>query len=208
MANYTQRIDESLLLRIAEYIKRYQEDNGDSPTQREIADRFKTNQKRINKYVHTIADRGGLVFDGGGAILMPDKLDKEYQFVPKIGAVRCGKPSLAIEDYEEAFRLPRELTGAGEFFMLTAEGDSMEGANIFEGDYLVIRRQETADSGDIVVAVRESEYGCEESDATLKRFMYKNGRPVLHPENENYGDLDAREFRIIGKLKCIIRDME
>ena len=98
--------------------------------------------------------------------------------------------------------------GISEPFMLEAEGDSMTGANIFAGDLLVIRRQPTAVSGDIVVAVRESEFGCEESDATLKRYKYKNGKYVLHPENDNYEDIDAAGFRIIGKLKCIVRDME
>jgi len=130
--------------------------------------------------------------------------------VPKIGAVRCGQPTLAVEDYDGVFRLPREFTGTGEFFMLEAKGDSMIGANIFEGDYLVIRRQETADSGDIVVACRVSDCSSDE-EATLKRYLYNKGKPILRAENEDrnkYPDMDATEFRIIGKLKCIIRNME
>lgn len=209
MANYTQRIDEGLLYDIAKYIKNYQEDNGESPTQREIADRFGTNAKRAHKYIHALANRGLVEFEDDGSIAVPGKLDKEYRFVPKIGTVRCGVPTLAIEDYDEAFRLPREFTGDGEFFMLEAEGDSMIDANVFEGDLLVIRRQETANEGDIVVAIR-GEFS-DEADATLKRFKYKNGKPILHAENEDsdeYPDMDARKFRIIGKLKCIIRDME
>ena len=208
MANYTQRIDEGLLYEISKFIKNYQEDNGSSPSVREIANKFHTNPKRAHKYAHALANRGLLEFDDDGTIAMPDKLDKEFQFVPKLGAVKCGVPTLAIEDYDEAFRLPREFTGEGEFFMLEAEGDSMIDANIFEGDLLVIRRQEYADSGDIVVAIR-GEFS-DEADATLKRFKYKNGKPILHAENESgeYEDMDATEFRIIGKLKCFIRDME
>jgi len=196
-------------LKISNYVKKYHAENGGSPTQREIADNCGINTKRAYKYVHALASRGLFKLDGEGSIMTPQRLDiKDYQFVPKIGLIRCGKPTLAVEDYDGVFRLPREFTGAGEFFMLEAEGDSMIGANIFEGDYLVIRRQKTAESGDIVVAVKESEYGCEESDATLKRFKYKNGKPILHPENEEYEDIDATEFRIIGKLKCVIRDIK
>jgi len=212
MGNPNQRLDEDLLSRMWDYIKNYHAENGESPTQREIAEYCGTNPRRAYKYVHVLASRGCFELDDyDGTIITPSRLDPmEYQFVPKIGIVRCGKPSLAVEDYDEVFRLPKEFTGTGEFFMLEAEGGSMIDANIFEGDNLVIRRQQTANPGDIVVAVKESDYGYEEADATLKTFKYKNGKPVLHAENDSgeYEDMDAREFRIIGKLKCIIRDME
>ena len=208
MNNVNGRMNESLLIRIEEYIKEFQAGNGRSPTQKEIADKCEINTKRAFKYVRALANRGIIDLKDNGSIAVPAKLDSsDFNFVPMVGKVRCGKPSLAIEDYEGIFRLPREFTGAGEFFMLKANGDSMVDANIFEGDYLVIRKQETADYGDIVVACRKCEYNTEE-EATLKRFICKNGKPVLHPENEKYEDADACQFRIIGKLKCIIRDME
>lgn len=209
MANYTQRLDEQLLYNIAQYIKNYQAERGGSPTQREIANNFSTNQKRVNKYIHALVGKGEIELDEKGEISLPGNLDLEnYQFIPKIGSVSCGKPTLAVEDYDEVFRLPREFTGAGEFFMLSAKGDSMIGANIFEGDYLVIRRQEAASPGDIVVAIKSGNCSSEESDATLKTLKIKDGKYVLHAENEKYEDIDAKDFRIIGKLKCIIRDME
>ena len=201
-------LDEELMDRIKNYITDYQEVCGSSPTQRDIAARFDITLPRVYRFVHALKNRGVISLNSSGEIAVLRKLDKKLQFVPKIGFVRCGKPTLTIEDYDEAFRLPREFTGEGEFLMLEAEGDSMIGANIFPGDLLVIRRQETANSGDIVVAVKESEFGCEEADGTLKRYKYNNGKYVLHAENDNYEDMDASDFRIIGKLKCIIRDME
>jgi len=210
MANTSQSLDEALLLRIKKYIEKYQAESGGSPTRRDIVEYFGTNLKRANKYVHALAMRGHLELDDDGAIVTPSGLDcADYQFVPKIGVVKCGLPSLAVEDYDGMFRLPREFVGTGEFFMLEAEGDSMINANIFEGDNLVIRRQATADSGDIVVACRIDDNSWDE-EATLKRYLYNNGRPILHAENDSgeYEDVDAREFRIIGKLKSIIRDME
>jgi repressor LexA len=153
MANYTQRLNEALIKRMADFIKNYQVEKGGSPSQREIADRLDTNQKRVNKYVRILANRGCIELRADGTIAMPRNLDSSnYEFVPMVGSVRCGNPTLAIEEYEGMFRLPREFIGQGEFFMLTADGDSMIGANIFAGDYLVIRKQEQADSGDIVVA--------------------------------------------------------
>lgn len=205
MGNEIQRLDEKLLQRMSGYIVDYQKVRGSSPGQREIAAKLMINSKRTFKYVHILADRGLIELDDDGTIVMPRNLDSSNtEFVPVIGAVKCGKPSLAVEDYDGMFRLPRAFTGTGEFFMLTAEGDSMKGANIFEGDYLVIRRQETADGGDIVVACKASDVNADE-EATLKRYIVRNGKPLLHPENEKYEDMDARDFRIIGKLKCVIR---
>jgi len=210
MANTAQHLDEALLFRILDYIRNYQAEKGYSPTRRDIVDYCDINLKRANKYVHALAGRGYIELDDDGSIVTPSGLNNaDFQFVPKIGAVRCGQPTLAVEDYDGVFRLPRKFTGSGEFFMLEAKGDSMINANIFEGDYLVIRKQETADYGDIVVACRISNYSSDE-DGTLKRYLYNNGHPILHAENDSgeYKDMDASEFRIIGKLKCIIRDMD
>jgi len=209
MANYNRRYDKGLLEDISNYIKEFQVENGASPSQREIASHLDTNQRRVNTYVHVLSGEGIIKLDDDGGIQLPEHLSKKnYQFVPKIGKVACGKPALATEDYEGVYRLPKEFTGTGEFFMLTAEGDSMIGANIFEGDNLVIRRQETANSGDIVVAMNTADCVHGDADATLKTFRIKDGKPILRAENDKYADIDASNYRIIGKLKCIIRDME
>ena len=199
-------LDKGLLERMAKYITEYQRENGQSPGQRDIAVRCMTNSKRTFKYVHALANSGRIELSGDGTIVMPRSMDSsDYELVPLVGEVRCGAPSLAIEGFKGMFKVPREFIGTGDFFMLMAEGDSMEGAGIEEGDYLIIREQPTADPGDIVVALKESEFGSEDADATLKRFIYKNGKPILHPENEKYGDIDAAEYRIVGKLAGFYR---
>jgi repressor LexA len=200
-------IDEDLLNRVAQYIAECQIGRGASPGQREIAARFKINSKRAHYYVHRLADRGTIGLNGDGTIAVPRRLDPSgARNVPLIGAVKCGEPTMATEEFEGMFKLPTEFTGTGDFFMLTAEGDSMEGAGIIEGDYLVIREQPTADIGDIVVALKESERSGD-AEATLKRYMLKNGKPVLHPENERYEDIDAEEYRIVGRLAGFYRKM-
>jgi repressor LexA len=201
------QLDERLLSRIAEYIVSYQTAHGRSPGQRDITARCKTNSKRAHKYVHALAGRGIIELNDDGTIAIPYNLvPSDVKTIPLIGTVRCGQPTLAVEDYEGMFILPRDFTGEGEFFMLIAKGDSMIDAGIFEGDYLVIRKQQTAISGDIVVACQESEYDSGE-EATLKRYIVKNGKPILHPENRAYEDIDAGSYRIIGKLKSVIRNI-
>lgn len=195
--------DENLLQRIAEYIQNVQVEEGRSPGQREITAKLKLNGRKTNSYVHELKRQGRIELNRDGTIRVPSNLDtSSANQWPLIGAVKCGSPTIAMEEFEGMFRLPQEFTGTGDFFLLKAEGDSMIDAGIIEGDYLVIRRQEDANQRDIVVACKESEYGIEESDATLKRYMMKNGRYVLQAENEkaNYEDLDAEAYRIIGRL--------
>jgi len=147
-----------------------------------------------------LAKKGIIEMNNDSTIAMPCGIDPDnVHHIPLLGAVRCGCPALAIEDFDGLYKFPQELTGSGEFFMLRAKGDSMYGAGIYEGDYLIIRKQSTADSGDIVVACVESPYNSDE-DATLKRYLIKDGKPLLHAENAAYKDIDASNCRILGKL--------
>lgn len=192
-------LDESLLIEIGEYIKQYQAMNGSSPTRRDIAEQFKITLPRVQRYIYALRSRETIDLNRDGKITLPYQFDSsEQRIVPLLGAVKCGEPTLAIEEYDGMFKLPREFTGTGTFFMLIAKGDSMINAGINEGDYLVIREQETAQHGDIVVACRVSEFSADE-EATLKRYKFENGKYIMHPENEAYEDMDANEFRIIGK---------
>jgi repressor LexA len=200
-----QQLDEGLLSRIAEYIVSYQKRNGRSPGQRDIAAECKINSKRTYKYVHILANREIIELNGDGTIAIAYNLvPSDMKTVPLIDAVKCGQTTLAIEDYDGMFQLPKDFTGEGDFFMLIAKGDGMINAGILAGDYLVIRKQKTADNGDIVVACGENEYDSGE-DATLNRYVIRNGKLILHHENETYEDIDANKCRIIGKLKSVIR---
>ena len=117
--------------------------------------------------------------------------------VPIVGNVAAGSPILAqecIEDY-----LTFDTGGrSGEFFALRVRGESMLGAGILPGDLVVVRRQETANSGEIVVAMIEDE-------ATVKRLSRKNGRTWLLPENDAYSPIDGTSAQILGKVAAVVR---
>ena len=117
--------------------------------------------------------------------------------VPIVGNVAAGSPSLAeecIEDY-----LTFDTGGrTGEYFALRVRGESMLGAGILPGDLVVVRRQPTANNGEIVVALLEDE-------ATVKRFSQKNGRIWLLPENDAYSPIDGTYAQILGKVAAVVR---
>ena len=117
--------------------------------------------------------------------------------VPIVGNVAAGSPILAqecIEDY-----LTFDTGGrSGEFFALRVRGESMLGAGILPGDLVVVRRQETANNGEIVVAMIEDE-------ATVKRLSRKNGRTWLMPENDAYSPIDGTYAQILGKEAAVVR---
>ena len=117
--------------------------------------------------------------------------------VPIVGNVAAGSPILAqecIEDY-----LTFDTGGRSrEFFALRVRGESMLGAGILPGDLVVVRRQETANNGEIVVAMIEDE-------ATVKRLSRKNGRTWLMPENDAYSPIDGTYAQILGKVAAVVR---
>lgn len=120
------------------------------------------------------------------------------RLVPILGRVAAGKPVLAVENYEGFFPLPVSFTGEGEFFMLTVRGDSMIEAGILDGDQVIVRRQPTAENGDIVVALVEEE-------ATVKRFFRENDHVRLQPENRLMEPIRVKNPVILGKVIGLLR---
>lgn len=123
--------------------------------------------------------------------------------VPIVGVVRAGLPQLAREEIEDHYPVERERLKGGTFF-LRVRGDSMVEDGILEGDLALIRPQETADNGDIVVALMEGE-------ATLKRFYREKGQIRLQPGNAAMPPIiipAGKEVAIIGKAVTIVRDIE
>ncbi len=118
--------------------------------------------------------------------------------LPLVGRVAAGRPILAEENVEDYVEVP-ELAGGGEGeFVLRVAGDSMREAGILEGDFVVVRRQETADDGDIVVALLEDE-------ATVKRFYREQDHVRLQPENAAMEPIRAREVRVLGRVVGVFR---
>lgn len=131
---------------------------------------------------------------------LPVTYPTEMINVPILGRVAAGQPLLAEENLEETFPLLLNFTGPGDFFLLTVKGDSMIEAGILDGDLVLVRKQATAENGDIVVALLED-------DATVKRFFREPDRIRLQPENYLLKSIYVREVSILGKVVGLIRKM-
>ncbi len=118
--------------------------------------------------------------------------------VPLVGRVAAGEPLLAEHNIEESLDIPRFLGDGGPCFALKVTGTSMVNAGILDGDIVVVRQQETADDGDIVVALLEDE-------ATLKRFFREADQIRLQPENDAMQPILTRDPRIVGKVTGVLR---
>ena len=118
--------------------------------------------------------------------------------VPMVGRIAAGGPILAEERVEEIFPLPKTLVGDGTLFLLEVSGDSMVDAAICNGDYVVVRQEQTAENGEIVAALIDGE-------ATVKTFQRKNGHVWLLPHNEAYDPIDGTNATILGKVTAVLR---
>jgi repressor LexA len=119
-------------------------------------------------------------------------------YVPVVGRVAAGGPILAEQAVEDIFPLPRQIVGDGDLFLLNVVGDSMVGAAICDGDYVVVRRQPSADNGDIVAAMLDNE-------ATVKTFKRTSSSVWLLPHNEDYDPIDGSDAVILGKVTAVLR---
>nr|WP_306341588.1 transcriptional repressor LexA [Pilimelia anulata] len=119
-------------------------------------------------------------------------------YVPMLGSIAAGAPILAEQSVEGVFPLPREFVGEGEHFVLQVRGDSMVEAAICDGDWVVVRRQQTADPGQIVAALIDNE-------ATVKTYRPRDGRPWLLPANPAYDPIPADDASILGRVVAVLR---
>ena len=120
--------------------------------------------------------------------------------LPVVGRVAAGQPILAEESVEDFMSLPVELIGEGEHFVLRVRGDSMIQAGIYHDDYIVVRKQQHANNGEIVVALVEDE-------ATVKRFFKENGHFRLQPENDAMEPIIVPSVTILGRVTSLLRKM-
>lgn len=123
---------------------------------------------------------------------------KEMVNVPIVGTVAAGQPILATENIESYFPIPAEYMPNVETFMLKVKGESMINAGIFEGDYILVKRQNTAKNGDMVVALVED-------SATVKTFYKEEGHIRLQPENDHMEPIILPDVEILGKVFGVFR---
>ncbi|GAB3756973.1 transcriptional repressor LexA [Microlunatus parietis] len=118
--------------------------------------------------------------------------------VPVLGRIAAGGPILAEEQVQDVFALPRQLVGDGELFLLEVRGDSMVDAAICDGDWVVVRKAQTAENGDIVAALLDTE-------ATVKTFKRTGNQVWLMPHNPAYDPIDGNHATILGKVVAVLR---
>lgn len=189
---------------ILAFVKAFIREQGMPPTVREIGGAFRIKSSSVFYLLKALHAKGYVERGSLGARSLTVKgLKKQAcscQEVPIVGRIAAGMPIEAIEDAAGALHIARGILSGTEGFALEVAGDSMVEAGILDGDYVIIRRQETAEDGDIVVALIGEE-------ATLKRF-YREGRGVrLEPANRRMKPIHVRsgEFKIQGKVVAVQR---
>ena len=127
-------------------------------------------------------------------------LEKELVDVPLVGKITAGAPILAVENVTDTFPIPIDFVGNSDSFMLTARGESMIEAGILDGDYILVRKQNNAVNGEIVVALIEDE-------ATVKTFYKEKDHIRLQPENHTMDPIIVPDCRVLGRVCGVFRKM-
>ncbi len=200
-------LDKSKLYGVLDYINRYSDENGFPPTVRDMCrDLGIKSTATAYDYVNRLRDMGLLNKAENKKRAVAVNTGENVR-VPLLGAVAAGQPIFAAQNYDGYYTLPAGEFKGDELFMLRVRGESMIDAGIFDGDKIIVRRQENAENGDIVVALFDD--GISEG-ATVKRFFKRDGRIVLHPENAAMEDIlppEGAEVLILGKVVGLLRSM-
>ena len=189
---------------LEEYINDYKDSTGGStPTVREIAADVGLAYSTVSRYLTFMKEQGIVEYAGRRNIVTKQSKHDADGFcrVPILGAVSCGLPKFAEENIEEYVKLPVSMFGRGDFFILRAKGDSMINAGIEDGDLVVVRKANTANYNQIVVAL------IDEDEATLKRFRPDGEVVRLHAENPNYDDIVVDDCVIQGVAVKVLKDL-
>jgi repressor LexA len=181
--------------RILDYVNQFVQEHGYAPSVREIGAAVGLRSTAsVSYHIQALQDKG--------LLMSPDSKGRKRSIVtnvrpgqiPIVGVVTAGMPILAVENQEGTMA----WDGDSGCFALRVRGDSMVGAGILSGDHVVVRPQQTANDGQIVVARIGDE-------ATVKRLKFTGGQVWLMPENENYEPIDGSEAEIIGLVKAVVR---
>ncbi|TDC39125.1 transcriptional repressor LexA [Micromonospora sp. KC213] len=197
--------------RILEFIRGWVERQGYPPSVREIGEAVGlVSPSSVAYQLKELEKKGFLRRDPNRPravdVRAPSDVDDELSrsqrptpaYVPMLGRIAAGGPILAEQAVEDVFPLPRELVGEGEVFMLQVKGDSMLDAAICDGDWVVVRQQPTADSGEIVAAMLDGE-------ATVKTYRRRDGHVWLMPQNPAFDPIPGDDATIMGRVVAVLR---
>lgn len=196
---------------ILDFIAAHQREKGYPPSVREIGEAVGlTSSSTVHTHLKTLQRQGFLRRDPTKPRAIEVRYDatsgaaierRPARHVPLLGEVAAGTNVLAQENVEELLPLPEDFTGDGQLFMLKVRGESMIDAGILDGDYVVVRQQDEANKGDVVVA------GIPGGEATVKTFGRKGAKVVLHPANPTMGPMvfDPSDVHIYGRVVTVMR---
>lgn len=198
-------MSEGVFNAIIEFVDDYYLTNGKTPTLQEIADEVHLNKSNVSRNLKVMKEKGLIDLSRGWSGIKTNKIQKRFldmTDVPVVGTIACGTPMLAEENIERYIPISKALLGNGTFFALHAEGNSMIKANIEDGDFVIVRQQNTANEGEIVVALIDDE-------ATLKRYYLdkKKKKVRLHPENDEMEDMFFDNISIQGVAVKVLKDL-
>ena len=180
---------------IVDYVNQFIQENGYSPSVREIGAAVGLRSTAsVSYHLQALQDKGLLQSPGAKGRKRAIVTSQRQGQIPIVGVVTAGLPILAVENQEGT--LTWDAPGC---FALRVRGDSMINAAILSGDLVIVRPQQHADDGQIVVARIGDE-------ATVKRLRRRNGQVWLMPENENYDPIDGTYAEIIGIVKAVVRE--
>ncbi|AMB94824.1 transcriptional repressor LexA [Aerococcus sanguinicola] len=195
-------------LQILRYIFDCVDDKGYPPTVREICDAVGlASTSTVHGHLNRLEEGGYLFKDSTKPRALEitqkglDKLGINTRGIPMLGTVTAGQPITAYEDIEGYFPKPPHLAESDEdLFMLKIRGDSMIEAGILNGDYVLVRQQQSAENGEIVIAMTDAD------EATCKRFFKEDGHIRLQPENHEMAPIILDNCTILGKVISLFRE--
>ena len=200
---------------ILKYMKDEIRAKGYPPTVREICSALGIKStSTVHKDIETLVKQGYIIKDPSKprALMVVDNDEdsappsyaaevSETVEIPVIGRIAAGTPILAEENVEDHFPVPARFLHGKTNFMLTVRGESMIEAGIMDGDYILVEQQNTANNGDMVVAMIDGF----ESEATVKTFYKENGHIRLQPENSSMSPIIVNDVTILGKVRGVFR---
>ena len=188
--------------KILDFIKSEIDEKGYPPSVREICAAVGLRStSTVHAHLNHLEEQGLIRRDSTKprALEVLDGSHSRGRSVPLVGRVTAGMPILAIENIEDYLTLPQSMLGKDDVFCLRVQGESMIDIGILDGDIVVLRQQDTAENGEIVVAMTPDD------EATLKRIFYEDGRVRLQPENRTMEPIYAESVTVLGKLTALIR---
>jgi len=200
-------MNEEYIEKLAEFIKQYARDNnGEAPRLVDIMSYMNMAKATAYRYILELEKRGIVSYSGKKTLESPlqKKMRCGFRRVPIVGMVICGTPDEQEEYVTGYLAIPEEWID-GECFLLEAYGDSMIDLGISEGDLILVKKTETANSGDVIVALTEN-------GNTLKRLFWEGNKPRLHAENKNYSDdkkdIYPKQLIIQGIALKVVKDIK